>query len=113
MNFIKKLVLVAFLPIFLSVTSCATNKNLSDSYDMKLSDVELNKFSKRGITIYYESEKIAVVQSTELEYNPNDGNIIKEISITQTNPYDDEMTAKIIKYIHHLHPNAKIEVNFF
>jgi hypothetical protein len=103
------IVLIGALIVSLSITSCANSKHMNE---MHLSQEEVNKFSVKGDTIYYNFKEVAIVQSVEWEYIPGEEDMRMEISLKQTRIYEDGLTKKLIKYVHTRYPEAKIEVNF-
>jgi len=112
MKSIKYFTIVIILSI---ITSCSTIKEnrevKKNNAEMVLPQEEIDRFSIDGSTILYDGLAVAVVQSTEWEYTPNE-EMRMEISLTQLNTQDSHITKKLLKYVHYKHPSAKVEVNF-
>lgn len=109
----KKLAtILAIIMLGVFATSCATMKHKKHMKEMHLTAEEEVRFSIKGDTILYDSVQVAYVQNIEWEYIGGEKDMRMEISLTQINPYDTEITRKLIKFVHGRHPKAKIEVNY-
>jgi len=89
---------------FVSLVSCSVDKEI-------IGKSEFYKWRVNGDTIYYENKSVAVYDHSEYELNPGHGKhakTIQELSITQL--VLDVKTDELIKYIHTLHNNQKVEI---
>lgn len=89
---------------FVSLVSCSVDKEI-------ISKNELVKWSVNGDTIYYQNKFVAVYDHSEFELNPGHGKhakTIQELSITQLTL--GVKTEELIKYVHTLHRNQKVEI---
>ena len=89
---------------FVSLVSCSVDKEI-------ISKSEFIKWRVNGDTIYYENKSVAVYDHSEFELNPGHGKhakTIQELSITQLTL--GVKTEELIKYVHTLHQNQKVEI---
>ena len=89
---------------FVSLVSCSVDKEI-------IGKSEIVKWCVNGDTIYYENKSVAVYDHSEYELNPGHGRhakTIQELSITQL--VLDVKIDELIKYIHTLHNNQKVEI---
>jgi hypothetical protein len=91
--------------LMLGLASCKTKKDT-----FVLSPEEFEKFSTQGYEVFYEGKPVASFEILELEYFK--GELIKEYSLEQYSPYPNELSEKILRYMHMRYPDAKIEVKF-
>ena len=89
---------------FVSLVSCSVDKEI-------ISKSEFIKWCVNGDTIYYQNKSVAVYDHSEYELNPGHGRhakTIQELSITQL--VLDVKIDELIKYIHTIHQNQKVEI---
>lgn len=98
-------VLYLLIALMLGMASCKTKKDT-----FVLSPEEFEKFSTQEYEVFYEGKPVANFQILELEYFK--GELIKEYSLEQYSPYPNELSEKILRYMHMRYPDAKIEVKF-
>jgi len=99
-----KKTLVAVGILMISLVSCSVDKEI-------ITKDEFVKWSVKGDSIYYNSKSVAYYDHSEYELNPGHGKhakTIQELSITQL--VLDVKTDELIKYIHTLHNNQKVEI---
>ena len=108
----KKLIFI--LPL-LFIFSCASykakKKKKEIDEEMTLTQEELERYRSSNDTIYYDNKAKAYVSNIEWEYLPGD-ELRMEISVTLINKFGDSDVHGIIKYIHHKHDDAKVELNY-
>ncbi len=102
------IVLAILFSVVVLFNMCSTTEKVDD---MVISQEEFDNFSSSQDTLFYKGDMVGYMQSIEWEFLPNDM-IRMEISFVQTMSLDSQLTMKIIKYLHRLHPRAKIEVNY-
>ena len=98
-------VLYLLIALMLGMASCKTKKDT-----FVLSPEEFEKFSTQGYEVLYEGKPVANFEILELEYFK--GELIKEYSLEQYSPFPNELSEKILRYMHMRYPDAKIEVKF-
>ena len=90
--------------LVIALVSCSVDKEI-------ISKAEFVKWSTKNDTIFYNINPVAYYDHSEYELNPGHGRhakTIQELSITQL--VLDVKTDDLIKYIHTLHRNQKVEI---
>lgn len=109
----KKVLLTSLIAILVAGCTAYRQSMKSKKYDSEytLTDEELSEYRYYNDTIYYRDTLIGILNNIEYEYIPSSEDGIRlEISVTQIGWYSDT-PLHLFKYIHTLHPKAKIEVN--
>lgn len=99
---------ILFICAIAALAACSTGNFI-------LSKDEMKKFEVKGDSIIYEGQYVAKFINLEWEYMPrnsfgNKGRKTLEISVERINGGVDDMTDKIVDFIHTRYPKAKAEV---
>lgn len=100
-----KQILFTLLSFLFVVTSCKIKKDT-----FILPQEEYDKFSLKGNEVLYEGNVVATFGVVEFEYF--EGKLIREYSLVQYTSYSNELTEKILRYMHMRYPDHKIEIKF-
>lgn len=100
-----KHILFALLSFLFVVTSCKTKKDT-----FVLPQEEYDKFSLKGNEVLYEGTAVANFDVLEFEYY--NGKLVKEYSLVQYTNYSNELSEKILRFMHMKFPDDKIELKF-
>ena len=92
--------IIALLSITLILSSCVTDKNL-------LTNVERLDWSNKNDTILYKQKPIAVFTHYEVELYK--GETSREICLEALDIDTIDVEPLIIKYVHTVHPDDKIQ----
>jgi hypothetical protein len=101
---IRKIIFIA-LSFVLLATSCASKKDT-----FVLPQEEYDKFSLKGNEVFYEGVAVANFDILEFEYY--NGKLVKEYSLMQYTTYSNELSEKILRFMHMKFPDDKIELKF-